>query len=126
MLAIQSRIEIFIRTALAVGILFNALTPASSVAAASRRTNTVQPEPGMGMLGSNTLSSSSNFRTGSELGNQNVSYQITSCQTDGDLVIANGETCSLEAGTYSFDSIMCKPGEHWYSKEIPTKAKIKV
>ena len=36
--------------------------------------------------------------------------QTTSCQASGDLVIANGETCSLAAGTYTFNSIIVQSG----------------
>lgn len=32
-------------------------------------------------------------------------YQMVSCPTTGDLVLASGETCSLNAGAYTFDSV---------------------
>jgi len=41
--------------------------------------------------------------------NQNPYYQ-TSCATSGDLVIVNGQTCSLAAGTYTFNSILIRNG----------------
>src|SRR5688572_5411974 len=50
-----------------------------------------------------------------QMGNENknftdVLYQIATCQTSGDLVIANGETCNLPSGTYTYNSIIVQTG----------------
>ncbi len=37
-------------------------------------------------------------------------FQTPSCATSGDLVIANGETCGLPSGTYTFTSITVQTG----------------
>ena len=36
--------------------------------------------------------------------------QSTNCPTSGDLVVANAETCSLNAGAYTFDSVVIQSG----------------
>jgi hypothetical protein len=36
--------------------------------------------------------------------------QFPGCATSGDLVVANGETCELAAGSYTFDSITVQSG----------------
>ncbi len=39
-----------------------------------------------------------------------IQPQSASCQTSGDLVVANGVSCSLDAGSYTFNSILVQAG----------------
>jgi hypothetical protein len=93
---LSPRLEKALRVLLVVFVLFNAVVPFS-------RTN--------------AMSIDGEFGPDSEERNDGLwevlvkgLFQTPSCATSGDLIVADGETCSLAAGEYTFNSVIIESG----------------
>jgi len=93
---LSPRLEKTLRVLLVVFVLFNAVVPFS-------RTNAMSID---GKLGSDSEERNDGFWEVLVKG----FFQTPSCATSGDLVVPDGETCSLAAGEYTFNSIIIESG----------------
>jgi len=127
MFAKRQRTEISFRVILIATVLFNALIPISVAASSVQKPENVNELPAfshptlrIGRPSNNDNSISSGSIEESIQRNNNSLYQTANCLTSGDLVIANGETCSLEAGTYTYASITVQTGGTLIIRGNPT------
>jgi hypothetical protein len=114
MFAQKPWMEIVSRALLVAAVLFNAFaTTPVSASSGQKPENSYgspavsHPKPGIGKSSNDENTILSGFIEDEESiqRNNNGLYQTANCQTSGDLVIASGQSCSLEAGSYTFNSV---------------------
>ena len=114
MFAFQFRKDIALRALLIAAVLFNVFIPISAKAENLQDRNSNSESIATMPSTDHRTGNGDSFRSLNESARNNLiaSYQTTNCQptTENDLIIANGETCSLDAGEYTFNNIDVQTG----------------
>jgi len=108
---VKRQIEIILRSLLIAIVLFNGMLPSGAMAAGLYSPGQTSP----GNKSSEIASEQTQWTFLDDVGkffagSGDKPQQITSCLTSGYLVLASGETCTLNGGSYTFDSVLIQSG----------------
>lgn len=127
---IKTKAEVVVRICLILAVLFNAMVPTIAASAGSATPGQsqsinlssggtkagyqppvfVHPKPRMGKISSSLSIAHSSGTASLSSVPLKAQPQTTSCQTSGDLTLGSGQTCSLNAGSYTFNSVTVQTG----------------